>query len=113
MHYVVHWSCTPQLDRGFHFRNIAQVSQVPLTEVDPRNHRTGMQNIRLSVVLPLSHILIRTATRFLQANTGSIQAVSFLIRIQARDLSVPLAENGISWNIQAPNMALMIPWFLY
>jgi len=38
----------------------------------------------------------------LQEDSGSIQAVSFLLRIQARGLSVPLVENMINPGIFRP-----------
>jgi hypothetical protein len=51
---------------------------------------------------PSSLYFIRTATRSLQENPGSIQAVSFLVSIQARGLSVPLMENRIYAEIFRP-----------
>ena len=44
---------------------------------------------------PSSLYLIRTATWSLQENPGSIQTVSFLVRIQARGLSIPFTENRV------------------
>jgi len=81
----------PLLSRDFHFHSIARVPRVPLTEEDPRNHRAGTQSIQLSVALRPSLHFVRTAIRSLQENPGSIHAVSFLVRIQARGLSIPLA----------------------
>ena len=95
----VHWSRIPQLDGGFQFRNVPRVSQIPLTGEDPRNRRTGMQNLQRIVVVPHPHytptLQVLFATRYLQENPGSKQAVAFLVRIQAPGLSVPVAKNKV------------------
>jgi len=51
---------------------------------------------------PSSLYFIRTATKSLQENPGSIQAVLFLIRIQALGLSIPLVENRVYHGIFMP-----------